>query len=43
MNNPIAAPIGGQTKGSDTPLGPNGLPLSPQGPKKHILLDDLLN
>jgi predicted small lipoprotein YifL len=43
MSNPIAAPLGAQTKGSDTPLGPNGLPLSPQGPKKHIFLDDLLN
>jgi predicted small lipoprotein YifL len=43
MSNPIAAPIGGQTKGSDAPLGPNGMPLSPQGPKKHIFLDDLLN
>jgi predicted small lipoprotein YifL len=43
MSNPIAAPIGGQTKGSDTALGPNGLPLSPQGPKKHIFLDGLLN
>lgn len=43
MSNPIAAPVGGQTKGSDTPVGPNGLPLSPQGPKKHIFLDNLLN
>jgi predicted small lipoprotein YifL len=43
MNNPIASPLGGQSKGEDTALGPNGLPLSPQGPKKHIPLDDLLN
>lgn len=43
MNNPIASPLGGQSKGGDTALGPNGLPLSPQGPKKHIPLDDLLN
>ena len=37
------SPLGGQSKGGDTALGPNGLPLSPQGPKKHIPLDDLLN
>jgi predicted small lipoprotein YifL len=43
MGNPIASPIGGQSKGGDTALGPNGLPLSPQGPKKHIFLDNLLN
>ena len=43
MSNPIASPIGGQSKDSNTALGPNGLPLSPQGPKKHIPLDDLLN
>ncbi len=42
MSNPIASPIGGQSK-DNTALGPNGLPLSPQGPKKHIPLDDLLN
>jgi len=42
VSNPIASPIGGQSK-DNTVLGPNGLPLSPQGPKKHILLDDLLN
>ena len=43
MSNPIASPIGGQSKDGTAPLGPGGLPLSPQGPKKHILLDDLLN
>jgi predicted small lipoprotein YifL len=43
MSNPIGSPIGGESKGDKTALGPNGLPLSPQGPKKHIFLDDLLN
>ncbi len=43
MSNPIASPIGGQSGDSSAALGPNGLPLSPQGPKKHIPLDDLLN
>ena len=43
MSNPIASPIGGQSKDDNPALGPDGLPLSPKGPKKHIPLDDLLN
>jgi predicted small lipoprotein YifL len=43
MSNPIAAPIGGQTKYGDAGVGPDGRPLAPKGPKKQIPLDVLLN
>ena len=41
MSNPLGSPLG-RPSGDKTALGPNGLPL-PQGEKKHIPLDDLLN
>ena len=43
MSNPIAAPIGGQAKDGNPGVGPDGKPLAPKGPKKHIPLDVLLN
>ena len=43
MSNPIAAPIGGQAKDGNPGVGPDGKPLAPKCPKKHIPLDVLLN
>jgi predicted small lipoprotein YifL len=42
LSSPIASPIGGQTKGDNTAIGPNGLPVA-KGEKKRIPLDVLLN
>ena len=43
MSNPMVTPIGGQAKNGDAGVGPDGRPLAPKGPKKHIPLDVLLN
>jgi predicted small lipoprotein YifL len=41
---PVAVtPIGGQTSGGNSGVGPNGEPVAPKGPKKYIPLDVLLN
>ena len=40
---PLAAPIGTRAGATNEALGPNGLPLAPKGPNKHIFLDDILN
>ena len=42
LSSPIASPIGGQAKGDNTVIGPNGLPMA-KGQKKQIPLDVLLN
>jgi predicted small lipoprotein YifL len=42
LSSPIASPIGGQAKGDNVPIGPNGLPVA-KGEKKRIPLDVLLN
>ena len=38
-----AAPIGAESAADNLGVGPDGQPLAPKGPKKRILLDDLLN
>lgn len=43
MSKPQAKPIGGQAQNGDLGVGPDGQPLAPKGPKKHIPLDVLLN
>ena len=43
MSNPIVTPIGGQVRGGNPGVGPDGKPLAPKGPKKQIPLYVLLN
>jgi predicted small lipoprotein YifL len=43
MSKPEARPIGGQAQNGNPGVGPDGQPLAPKGPKKHIFLDGLLN
>jgi predicted small lipoprotein YifL len=44
LMSPISAtPIGGQAKDDNPGVGPDGQPLAPKGPKKHIFLDNLLD
>ena len=41
---PMASPIASTSKsGSEDALGPDGRPLAPKGPNRHIFLDGLLN
>jgi predicted small lipoprotein YifL len=42
LSSPVSSPIGGQSKGDNTAIGPNGLPVT-KGEKKQIPLDVLLN
>jgi predicted small lipoprotein YifL len=43
MSGKTATPIGGQTNNANPGVGPDGQPLAPKGPNKHIPLDVLLN
>jgi len=40
---PMAAPFGSRADAANPALGPDGKPLAPKGPNKHIFLDDILN
>ena len=40
---PMAAPFGSRADTTNPALGPDGKPLAPKGPNKHIFLDDILN
>ena len=40
---PMAVPFGSRADAANPALGPDGKPLVPKGPNKHIFLDDILN
>ena len=40
---PAAAVTGDQAAPAAPAIGPDGKPLAPKGPNKHIFLDDILN
>ncbi len=43
LSSPIASPIGGQVKEDNVGVGKDGHAMAPNGPKKQIPLDVLLN
>ncbi|HEX3710325.1 MAG TPA: lipoprotein [Pseudolabrys sp.] len=43
MSKRTSTPIGGEAKDGEAGIGPDGQPVAAKGPKKHFLLDSLLN